>query len=191
MVDFLTHYYKAGTLPFRSLSVLPDAEAIAIMQTLYDDQNVLMVRFGDPEGYLKDRRLTEAWVRQQFISKNGCPQASYPHYMILGRSKWVEQHLEPGDGKVQIPISEFSEAELSFTYPDSMISFGLANDKPDEWSLPNYYGEIFTLSEILAIVEECGMPEESWETNLPQQLASYIEAQIWNHEPLKKYQTVE
>ncbi len=40
------------------------------------------------------------------------------------------------------------------------------------------------LSEILAIVEEKGMPEDDWETNLPRSLAPYIEAQVWNHELL-------
>ncbi len=30
MVDYLTHYYTKGTPPFRSLSTLPDEEALHV-----------------------------------------------------------------------------------------------------------------------------------------------------------------
>ena len=33
-VDYLTHYYKKGTPPFRSLSALPKGEALGIMEAL-------------------------------------------------------------------------------------------------------------------------------------------------------------
>jgi hypothetical protein len=46
---------------------------------------------------------------------------------------------------------------------------------------------VFTVSEILSLVEAKGLPEEDWETNLPGDLAPYIEAQVWNHEPLAEY----
>ncbi|HLA42259.1 MAG TPA: hypothetical protein VJZ27_02420, partial [Aggregatilineales bacterium] len=50
-----------------------------------------------------------------------------------------------------------------------------------------YYGKVFTLSEILEIVETSGMPEEGWQTSFPDDLAPYIEAQVWNPAPLLAY----
>jgi hypothetical protein len=53
--------------------------------------------------------------------------------------------------------------------------------------LPEFHGKVFTLSEIQTIVERKGMPEEGWETNMPRELAHYIEAQVWNREVLIQY----
>ena len=188
MVEFLTHYYRSGTLPFQSLSALPDTEAITLMESLYDEDVIILQRFKDPQGYLRNRRDTETWVREQFIAKGGCPQAAYPVYMILGQSRWASQFLRPGDGVIRIPISAFSQADVSFTYPDSMISYWFAHDKPAQWYMPDYHGKVFTISEILSIVKQRGIPEDSWETHLPPDLAPYIEAQVWNHAVLKGYQ---
>ena len=52
---------------------------------------------------------------------------------------------------------------------------------------PGYHGEVFTRSEIFAIIEEKGMPGEGWETKVPDYLAHYIEAQVWNHQVLLAY----
>jgi hypothetical protein len=68
-----------------------------------------------------------------------------------------------------------------------MISLWFGKEKPAEYYLPAYHGKVFTVSEILAIVASKGLPEEEWETNLPRDLAPYIEAQVWNHEPLLDY----
>lgn len=89
MIDYLIHFYKSGTEPFRSLSALPDREAIQIMQDLYVEGAVFWERFEDPNQYLRTRRQIEQWLRQEFIAKGGAPQETYPIYMILGRSKWL------------------------------------------------------------------------------------------------------
>jgi hypothetical protein len=68
-----------------------------------------------------------------------------------------------------------------------MISRWFGREKPAEYYQPELHGKIFILSEILAIIEEKGLPEEDWETNLPGDLAPYIEAQVWRHEVLEKY----
>lgn len=68
-----------------------------------------------------------------------------------------------------------------------MISLWFGRDKPGEYYQPEYHGKVFTLSEILAIVAVKGLPEERWVTNLPSNLAPYIEAQVWNHQLLLAY----
>lgn len=188
MVDYLTYYYKSGTEPFRSLSALPDEEAIKIMEELCDD-TPFGARFKDPVQYMRNRRQTEQWVREEFIAKGGKPRESYPIPMVLGASKWMAKQAPNPDahGEIRIPLSVFAETDVSFTYPDSMISLWFGREKPVEYYQPEVHGKVFTVSEILSIVEARGLPEEAWKTNLPSNLAPYIEAQVWNHEPLMVY----
>jgi hypothetical protein len=176
--------------PFQSLSALSDEEAIKIMEALCDDTN-FGARFKDPVGYLQNRKATERWVREGFIAKGGRPQDPYPIAMAFGSSKWLEE-TTPTSGSganIRIPLSIFTEYDISFTYPDSMISFWFGREKPAELYRSELHGVVFTLPEILAIVAEKGMPEEAWQTNLPDDLAPYIEAQVWRHEPLYDYQS--
>jgi hypothetical protein len=188
MIDYLTYYYKRGTEPFRSLSALPDEEAIKIMEELCDD-TPFGARFKDPVQYMRNRRQAEQWVREEFIAKGGQPREAYPIPMVLGASKWMVKHSPDPDahGEIRIPLSVFTEYDVSFTYPDSMISLWFGRDKPPEYYLPDYHGKVFTRSEILSIVEMKGLPEEAWETHLPSNLAPYIEAQVWNHKLLLEY----
>ena len=188
MIDYLTHYYAPGTPPFRSLSALPEAEAVRIMESLYDEESLVMMRFKEPLRYLRDRKQSEAWVREAFIRKGGKPRDDYPHYMVLGESQWIVRATgDPDPPRVCVPLAAFEEGDVSFTYPDSMISFWFGNDKPPEYYLPDLHGIVFTRAEILALVTRKGRPEEDWNTNLPPHLAPYIEAQVWNHAPLQPY----
>jgi hypothetical protein len=191
MIDYLIHAYRRGTEPFQSLSALSDVEALQKMKDLYVDGAIFWERFQDPAQYLQARRQVEQWLRREFIAKGGKPQASYPIYMILGRSKWIQTMLDATTLattlEIQVPLSIFRECDLSFTYPDSMVSAMLDKEKNPEYYLPEYHGKVFTLSEIRSIVEANGLPGHKWGTSLPSYLANYIEAQIWNHEPLLAY----
>jgi hypothetical protein len=188
MVDYLTHYYSSRLGPFQSLSSLADDEALKIMEALYDD-TPYGARFKDPVRYLRDRKATEQWVREEFIAKGGKPQARYPIPMVLGSSKWLVQIAPDREthAEIRIPLSIFREEDLSFTYPDSMISRWFGRDKPAEYYLPDLHGQVFTLSEIGSIVAARGLPEDDWHTNLPDHLAPYIEAQVWQHDLLQTY----
>ena len=167
MIKYLTHYYNAKTIPFRSLSALPEAEAIQIMEELYVD-DAIWGRFKDPAWYIRARRETELWLRQEFILKGGRPEEEYPIYMIIGTCDQLEKAIPYGQlAKIQIPISYFIEEEVSFTYIDSMFSFQLGKDKSSEYYQPEYHGKVFLLSEILSIIKEKGEPVEDWWGKLP------------------------
>jgi hypothetical protein len=188
MIDYLTHYYSIDKEPFQSLSALSDEEAIEIMEKLCDD-TPYGARFKNPIQYLKDRKDTERWVREAFMAKGGKPKDEFPIPMVLGSSKWLGEAAPDREkqGEIRIPLSVFTDYDVSFTYPDSMISRWFGREKPVEYYQAELHGKVFTLSEILSIVKKKGMPEEAWETNLPKSLAPYIEAQVWNHELLYKY----
>ena len=191
MIDHLIHFYKSGTEPFRTLSSLPEPDATQIMQALYVEGAVFWERFKEPLQYLRLRKQIEQYLRQAFITKGGEPRETCPIYMTLGRTKWMQTDIDAATlattVEIQVPLSLFQECEVSFTYPDSMVSFLLAQEKEAEYFLPEYHGKVFTLSEIRSIVASLGLPGEKWGCNLPTSMPNYIEAQVWNHEPLLAY----
>lgn len=188
MVNHLTHFYRKGSLPFRSLSALPDEEALRIMTDLYLEGSTIWERFKDPLDYLLARQDTEEWLRQEFISRDGQPQDPNPIYMIFGRTPWLDKHGDPATlattEEIDVPLTLFSAQDISFTYPDSMITRFLAEQKEADYFLPMFHGKLFTLPEIVEIVRSQGLPGISWGCNLPDVYPNYIEAQVWNHRVL-------
>lgn len=191
MIDYLIHVYKRGAEPFQSLSALPEQDAIQIMRDCYIEGSVFWERFKDPRQYLQQRREIERWLRQEFIAKGGSPREPYPIYMILGRTKWLltaaDQDTLATTAEILVPLALFEECDVSFTYPDSMVSIPMADQKESPYYLPEYHGKLFTLSEIRSIVESMGLPGEKWGTGLPDSMPNFIEAQVWNQEPLREY----
>lgn len=187
MIEYLTHYYNTGTVPFRSLSELPEKKAIQVMKELYVDDAV-WGRFKEPSRYLRERKETELWVRKEFISKGGHPQEEYPIYMIMGTCDMLQKYTPVEKlSKIQIPISDFKEEDVSFTFIDSMLSYSLGRDKSSEYYQPEYHGKVFTLSEIFSLIRQKGTPVEGWWGKLPSDFFPYIEAQVWNHKILMRH----
>lgn len=190
-MDCLIHLYQRGAQPFRSLSALSDAEALDRMRALYVEGSVFWERFKEPAGYWQARKLVEGWLRREFIAKGGRPQSEYPIYMVWGRSKWMQTAMDAVTQattvEIQVPLSAFQENTVSFTYPDSMVSYILDQQRDPAYYLPEYHGRVFTFAETRAIVEANGLPGYRWGTELPSGLANYIEAQVWDHEPLRAY----
>jgi hypothetical protein len=191
MIEFLTHIYLRGSEPFRSLSALCDEEALQIMRALYVEGSAYWERFKDPQDYLQARRQTERWLHQSFITKGGKPQETYPIYFVVGNPPWLDRAADAATiastVRIQVPISIFDECDISFTYPDSMVTLLMENLKNPEFYQPDYHGKLFTLTEIRLIIAIKGLPDEGWETRVPDDLAHYIEAQVWNRKPLLEY----
>lgn len=187
LVDHLTHYYLRGSIPFQTISALSDCEALKIMEGLADDPP-LFFRFKEPIEYMNRRKHVEKWVRIEFIAKGGQPKDEYPLYAVLGNSNWVEKYSSVCDlDKARIPLSIFDEGEVSFTYPDSMVSHQLSEEKPATYYHSEYHGKIFTFQEAMALVHRNGLSVENWGTVLAENTANYIEAQIWNHKVLLEF----
>ena len=157
MLDRLIHLYKRDTEPFRTLSALPEQHAISIMQSLYMVGSIFWERFEDPVAYLRLRKQIEQSIRGAFIAKGGRPQEPHPIYMAFGRTRWMQNSLDAvtlaTTTEIEVPLSLFQECDVSFTYPDSMVSYFLAMEKDAEYYMPDFYGKVFTLPEIRSIVE--------------------------------------
>jgi hypothetical protein len=191
VVDFLLHFYRKGSKPFQSLSALPEEQAHAIMSGLYVEGSVFWERFKNPREYLCLRKRVEHNLKAGFTAKGGIPKSDYPIYLVLGRPKWTETAADSTTlattDEIVVPLSMLHHKDVSFTYPDSMVSALMAGERNPEYYEPDYHGKVFTMSEIAQIIEEKGLPGAGWETKMPAQYAHYIEAQVWNQEVLFDY----
>lgn len=191
MTPYLLHVYKRGCRPFQSLSALPQQQALAIMSTLYVEGSMFWQRFKDPLGYLTFRRKVEENLRHGFVAKGGRPKEPYPIYLVLGRPKWLELVADTPTlettSEIEIPLSIVDTDQISFTYPDSMVSALMELEKNPEYYEPDYHGKVFTMKEMEMILDRNGLPGEGWKTRMPRHYAHYIEAQVWDQEPLKQY----
>ncbi|KAB8320171.1 hypothetical protein SD81_000580 [Tolypothrix campylonemoides VB511288] len=186
-MKFLTHYYRTGEPPFRSLSALTDSEALRIASELKNETALVYKRFNKYEKYWLQRRETEQWLRNEFIKKGGQPKVEYPHYMVLGTSSYIREGYDNMCSEIRILLSEFSEEEISFTYPGSMVSRWLEKQKHEIYYQSAYHGKVFTLTEILEIAAQYGIPEQEWKHEPNRAFDFFVEAQIWNFKPLEKY----
>ena len=176
----LTHYYALAARPFQSLSALDDRAALDIIYSLKERAGGVYRRFEHPESYLKSRRETERWLRTEFIRKGGKPVSDYPHYFVIDRSIWIEEGYAGHSNKIEVPITSFDPEQISFTYPDSMVSYWLQSQSDKDYYQPEYHGRVFTLAEIEEIIDRFGIPLREWQFEPNRQYDLFIEAQVWN-----------
>ena len=191
MIEVLIRYFRKGTRPFRSLSSLPEAQAISIMEALYVPGSILWQRFRDPKAYLDLRREVERQLFTDFKAKGGDPKNDCPIYFVVGLPKWavhaVDSVTMATTDEIRIPASTIDEREISFTFPDSMLSVMMK--QRGEAILPDspYGGQALTLREMELLIEDNGLPVAGWEPDLPPHLNHYIEAQVWDDAVLQEY----
>ena len=174
--DTLTHYYRKVSRPFLTLSEHADERAAEIIDEL-SRKEPLPRRLTTPE-YLPRRRQIERTMRDQFVSKGGHPVRHTPHYMILGT--WSHWEQEDGFDSVTIPLSAFDPEVISFTYPDSWVSFAGVMLSGDPLPRFPYHGHVYRLDELESLVAAHGLPGERWRTEDDRRMETYIEAQIWD-----------
>jgi hypothetical protein len=176
----LTHYYHQDDRPFQTLSSLSDEAALNVIASLRDRVGAVYRRFDNPVQYLSQRRLTESWVRSEFIKQGGKPLARYPQYFVVNRAIWIEDGYNHKSRSISIPISAFNPDTVSFTYPDSMISYWLKDRVDRIFYRPEYHGRVFGLEEISQIIGQFGIPDREWQTEASRKYDLFIEAQVWD-----------
>jgi len=174
--EYLYHYYEFKNGPFRNITEHGVEKALAIQSKISDGWNKKR-----PPNYIELRFGLEMRLKEQFISKGGKPTRDDPFYFTLGECEWAKSwYINPG--VVKIPISDIKSEHLSFTYPDSMVSFQFY----DEPKLAKYRkeanGKVFLFNEIEeALIKVYGIPsEENCESHEEMKYDRYIEAQVWD-----------
>jgi hypothetical protein len=179
----LTHYHHRDEPPFQNLSALTREDAIRVMMGLRNRSGTVYRRFQNPQEYIEQRQQVESWVRQEFINKGGRPVNTYPHYFVVGRSLWIEEGYQNQYLSTHYPITAFDPSQVSFTYPDSMISYWLKSQTQQIFYRPEYHGQVFGLSEIQKIIDLFGVPIDEWRNDEIRKHDLFIEAQVWSGIP--------
>lgn len=174
--DFLYHYYEAADGPFRNLSDLPVEEAQRQLQRI----RIAGDRFASQRknDYLSVRWELESRVRALFIAKGGRPIRMRPHYFVLGKCPWLKSWY-PHGCELRIPLRAFQAEIVSFTYGDTFPAMRYSDGKPTR-------GKVYTQAELPALVEEFGLPQV-WNADGMGGPDRYIEAQVWDDEPIRSY----
>ena len=191
MIERLFHYYRKGSRPFQSLSLLPESQAISIMEALCVPDSVLWRRFGDPRHYMDCRRTVEAELHRQFLEKGGRAKLRAPIYFVVGRPRWtvatVDAVTMETTEEIMVLLSAFDPQAVSFTYPDSMMISYTAGSGGSEKRWPEWFGRVQTLSEMEMLIAQEGLSVERWLPDRPLLLSFYIEAQVWDDRGLGEY----
>lgn len=168
--DYLTYYFRDNQKPFEVLTDLDDNVAKALLR------NDTLWR-GDGT-YLTHRKNHEKVIRDLFIQKGGRPKRDYPIYAILGESPIGPHDLENEYiYKINIPLHEFTRNDISFTYPDSLYEVPL-DDLGRLYLQRNDVPIVYTIDELSNVIEKYHVYEYN---------NHYMEAQIWNDEPVEQF----
>lgn len=185
----LFYYYESSRRPFLSISELDSSEFKDMMIGLAD-ADTPENRFDEDwkrEFYLFFRPYTEKKIRDFFVRKGGKPVLNAPRYFTLGPSNWFLDWYE-NPATIEIPLKEMPSESVSFTYPDSMTSLLIAEDRFEPFAKYKqpYHGEVFRLEELEGLIAQYGFPDEDDPTNR-EYGNRIIEAQLWDLELLEPY----
>jgi hypothetical protein len=174
--DFLSHYYEECDGSFRKMSDLSEHEAEVVLRQIR--------QVGDPfasqrtDDYLAVRLRLEEKVRELFTAKGGSPKRLHPHYLIVGACPWLKSWY-PHGCELRIPLAAFGMENVSFTYGDTLPAMRYQDGKP-------HRGQVYTLAELPGLIECYDLPQV-WNAEGKYGPDRYIEAQVWDDEPLRSY----
>lgn len=170
---FLFHYYELENGPFRNITEYGPEKAQNIQDKIIEGWNSKR-----PENYIDLRFSLEKRMRENFISKGGKPNRKDPFYFTLGECEFAKSwYVNPG--VIKIPLTDFEADHISFTYPDSMVSYQFYDEPKLETYRKNCNGQVFLLNEINDLIEEYGLPsEEKSQIEERFKYDKYIEAQV-------------
>ncbi|TGV03162.1 hypothetical protein [Flavivirga rizhaonensis] len=127
-------------------------------------------------------------MKKAFIVKGGKPNRNDPFYFTLGECEWVKSCYENPD-VVKIPLTDIKPEHISFTYPDSMVSFQFYDEPKLAKYRKAYNGQVYLLNELKDLLDKYGLPtEEKWKSQENMTYDRYIEAQVWDDFIINTYQ---
>lgn len=179
---FLYHYYESTRAPFLSMSELLASEFSKIMDEFSKNDTT---ENGFDLDWKRDfykmfRPYTESFIRGKFIEKGGQPKLKAPRYLSLGPCPWfMNWYKNPAE--IKIPLDDIPSDSISFTYPDSMMSLLIAEDRFEPFAKfkQPYHGRVYRLEELANPIEQYGMPDQDDPIN--QEYGNrLVEAQVWD-----------
>ncbi|WP_299261819.1 hypothetical protein [uncultured Aquimarina sp.] len=182
--EFLFHYYELDNGPFLNITEYGYEKAESIQNKISEGWNSKR-----PENYLDLRFSLEKRIKEQFILKGGQPNRSDPFYFTLGECEWAKSwYINPGI--IKIPLTDFKANYVSFTYPDSMVSYQFYDEPKLDTYRKDCNGRVFLLSEISSLINEYGLPSEA-KSQAKESLKydKYIEVQVWDDQIINEYKT--
>ena len=180
LAKLLTHYYRPFSRPLLNLLDLLEPERSEVLGQIADHEP-LPYRLTQPD-HLPQRRRIEERMRARFIEKGGRPDRRHPRYFVLGEfSLWESDR----SCKVQIPLRSVPAHSVSFTLTDSFFNYRRANLRGAVIPSRPYHDELYTLSELAQQLEIYDLPTEEWRNNRDRMFEVYVEAQLWDDEPIE------
>ncbi|PZD75326.1 hypothetical protein C1752_00179 [Acaryochloris thomasi RCC1774] len=186
--NFITHYHLADKAPFLNLSDLSERERASVLSELqerYRSEDGFKRQYG--KRYMQLRQLTEARLRDLFISRSGKPQRHSPHYFVLGKSFWFK-NLHPNTREVRISLDYLRDKSVSFTYPDSFVSMGFMPEFSIKVAPQPYHEKVYLLNELPEVVAKFGLPQDDFSMQYQnysnEEFEKFIEVQVWDDSPL-------
>lgn len=148
---FLYHYYELKNGPFRNITEYGFEKAERVQNQIIEGFNSKR-----PDNYLDLRFSLEKRIKKKFILKGGKPNRNDPFYLTLGECNWAKSwYVNPG--VIKIPLADFKTEHISFTYPDSMVSFQFYDQPKLEAYRKECNGQVFVLNEINDLIKVYGL----------------------------------
>ncbi|MEL7001229.1 MAG: hypothetical protein AAFN93_00700 [Bacteroidota bacterium] len=187
MPEYLYHYYELENGPFRNITRNKLERAKEI-------QNSISVGINSkrPPNYIELRFALEKRLKDAFTIKGGQPTRDDPFYFTLGECDWLKS-MYSNPGVVKIPLANLDFKYLTFTYPDSMVSFQFGDEPKLATYRKEVNGKVFLFDEIeKEIISKYGIPsQEKWESDESMKYDRYIEAQLWDDAIIAEFQKLD
>jgi hypothetical protein len=160
-----------------SLNDLPFEEANTIKKA-HIQRNLSKCGFYAQDEYLVHRRHIEQWLMQQLLKKGGTPKETVPVYMTLGPSPEgkfdIRQNMHRHRIEIIIPLAELDMNTVTFTYPDCMYKL-IEGQNGAVIGVRTNTPRIYQYHELDDVISKYRIYD---------QYTHYIEAQVWDREPL-------
>ncbi len=179
---YLYHYFELNNGPFRNITEHGVKKAT-------DVQSKILKGFISKRlpSYIEWRFSLEERLKKQFMAKGRKPNRNDPFYFTLEPCDLLKTWYE-NPGIIKLPLSDFHPDQISFTYPDSMISFQFYDDPKFAEYRKDCNGKVFMLTEIDEVINKFGMPsEDKWKSEKLLQYDRYVEVQVWDDEVINNY----
>lgn len=165
----LYHYFDKRSGPFKSLTMLPEEQAKSILKQVNKERPGGFCAQRDAD-YLIKRRKCESILRKEFEEKGGITDIPSPYYFVVEQCPWLSTWYENPD-YVKISIEKIDIRKISFTYGDSMPTFGFDDGK-------EYRKKVYLYEEIVELIDRYGLPQD-WNADGRYGPERYVEAHVW------------